>query len=140
MAWVLGWQLRLGLGAQAQGAADALDVHTDHPRPLLAAGQGSDGHAREVAHGALSAVAQRGRDLCAQLFELVVGQLAEGAAIVLADTLAGGGQLDGAKEEALEDELEHAPVLLALGQGGGERLAKVLLGGPADLVQHGERV
>ena len=48
--------------------------------------------------------------------------------------------LDGAEEEAVEHQLEHAPVLLALGERRGERLAEVLLRGPADLAQDLERV
>ncbi len=45
-----------------------------------------------------------------------------------------------AEEEAVEDELEHAPVLLALGERRGERLAEVALGAPVDLAQYVERV
>ena len=60
--------------------------------------------------------------------------------VALAHVLAQRGELDRAEEEAVEHQLEHAPVLLALGQGRGERLAEVLLLGPAHLAQHRERV
>ena len=60
--------------------------------------------------------------------------------MVLLHALAGGRHLHGAEEEAIEHELKHAPVLLALGERGGERLAEVLFGGPADLAQDFEGV
>jgi hypothetical protein len=44
------------------------------------------------------------------------------------------------EEEAVEHRLEDAPVVLALGERRGERLAEVLLGGPCDLAQHRKRV
>ena len=59
-------QVGLGLGAQAERAADALDVDADHARALLAAPERGDRHPREVAHRALRAVSQRGGDLRAQ--------------------------------------------------------------------------
>ncbi len=62
------------------------------------------------------------------------------AQVVLAHALARGRELDRAEEEAVEHELEHAPVLLALGERRGERLAEVLLRGPADLAEHLEGV
>jgi len=95
---------------------------------------------REVAHGPLGAVADRLGDLCAQCVELLVGELIEGGEIALPHILAHRGDLDGAEEEAVEDELEYATVLLALGERGGERLAKVALRGPFDLAQDVERV
>ena len=140
MAGILGRQVGLGLGAQAERAADPLDVHADHARALLAAGEGGDRHPRQVAHRALVAVAQRRGDLRAQRLELGLAQLAQLGEVALADALARGGDLDGAEEEALEDQLEHAPVLLALGERRRERLAEVLLRGPADLAQHLEGV
>ena len=45
-----------------------------------------------------------------------------------------------AEEEAVEDELEHAPVLGRLGQRGGQRLAHVPAPRPRDLAQRRERV
>ncbi len=139
-ARVIDRQVRLRLGAQSERAADPLDVDADHARALLAARERCDRHPREVAHRALGAVAHGRRDLGAQRLELLVGQLVEDRAIVLAHALADGGELDGAEEEALEDELEDAPVLLTLGERRGERLAEVGLLGPHDLAQHGERV
>ncbi len=139
-------QLGLGLGAQAERAADALYVHADHARSLLSARERGDRHAREVAHRALRAVAQRGGDLCAQPFELFVGQLVEiqpaGSGLVglLAHVLADRRELDRAEHEAVEHQLEHAPILLALGERRRERLAEVVLLGPVDLAQHRERV
>src|SRR6185312_2810433 len=70
----------------------------------------------------------------------LVAQLAQLGEALLGDALAHGRDLDGAEEEALEHELEDAPVLLALGERRGERLAEVLLRGPLDLAEHGERV
>ena len=139
-ARVVGGQLGLGLGAQSQRATDALHVHADHPGALLAAGEGGDRHAREVAHRALRALAHRLRDLRAQLVELGLGQFREAHPVLLAHAVARGGGLSGAEKEALEDQLEDPAVLLTLGQRRGERLAEVLLGGPADLAEHGEGV
>ena len=51
-----------------------------------------------------------------------------------------GSDLRRAEEEAVEHQLEHAAVLLALGERRRERLAEVLLRGPADLAEHLERV
>jgi hypothetical protein len=48
--------------------------------------------------------------------------------------------LDGAEEEAVEQHVEHVPVLLRLGERGGQRLAEVLLRGPAHRVERLERV
>ena len=139
-ARVLRRQLRLGLGAQAERAADALHVHADHPRALLAARERRDRHAREIAHRALRAVAQGGGDLRAQLLELLLGELAERCVLALADALSDGSDLRRAEEEAVEHQLEHAAVLLALGERRRERLAEVPLRGPADLAEHLERV
>ena len=144
---VLGRQLGLGLGAQAERAADALDVDADHARALLAAPEGGDRHPREVGHRRLRAIPQRRGDAGAQRFEVFGGELVEVdrarrglRRIALAHVLAQRRELDRAEEEAVEHQLEYAPVLLALGQGRGERLAEVLLLGPAHLAQHRERV
>ncbi len=77
VAGILGRQLRLGLGAQTERATDPLHVYADHARALLAAGERRDRHSREVAHGALRAIAQRGGDLRSQRVELVLAELAE---------------------------------------------------------------
>ena len=55
---VLG-EVGLRLGAQAERAADALDVDADDARALALAAEGRDRQPREVAHRALVAVAQR---------------------------------------------------------------------------------
>ena len=70
-------QVRLGLGAQPERPADPLDVDADHAGALLAARQRRDREPREIAHRALVAVAQRGRDLRSQFLELVLGELVE---------------------------------------------------------------
>jgi hypothetical protein len=54
--------------------------------------------------------------------------------------MARGLSLGGAEEEALEHQLEHAPVLGRLGQRGRHRLPEVALMGPADVLQRGEGV
>ena len=133
-------QVRLRLGAQADRAPDALHVDADDPRALALAPEGGDGQPREVAHRAVVAVAQRGRDLRAQRVEVELTRLAGVDPALLADVLAHGGRLGGAKEEALEDELEDPAVLRRLGQRRGERLAEVLGLGPADLGERLERV
>ena len=67
---VLG-QVGLGLGAQPERAADALHVDAEHARALAAA-EGGDGQAGEVAQRRLVAVAQRGGDLLAQGLEVEI--------------------------------------------------------------------
>jgi hypothetical protein len=126
-AGVLRRQLRLGLRAQAERPADALYVHADHTRALLAPGERGDRHAREIAHRSLRAVAQSGGDLRAQLLEVLLGELAQRRALALANALMDSGYLRGAEEEAVEHQLEHAAVLLALGERRRERLAEVAL-------------
>ena len=54
---------------------------------------------------------------------------------LLAHALAHRGQLGRAEEEALEDELEDAPVVLGLGERRGQRLAEVGRLGPRDLAR-----
>ena len=140
---ILGGQIGLGLGAQAERPADALDVHADHARALLAAPERGDRHSREVAHRALRAVPQRGGDLCTQGLQIFGGELFEvdhPALVALAHVLPQRRELDGAEEETLEYQLEDAPVLLALCERRRERLPEVLPLCPIDLAQHRERV
>jgi hypothetical protein len=75
-ARVVGRPGRAGLGAQAERAADALDVDADHARALALAAERGDGQAREVAHQRLLPVAQRLRDLLAQRLEVQLGAAA----------------------------------------------------------------
>ena len=137
-ARVVARQLGLGLGAQAERAADALDVDADDARARAGAPEGRDRQPREVAHRALRAVAQRGGDLAAQLLEVHLAALAalDAAGRALLDALDDRRQLGRAEEEALEDELEDAPVLLGLGERRRERLAEVDGVGPGDLLEH----
>ena len=121
-------QLGLGVGAQAERAADALHVDADDARALALAAEGGDRQPREVAHGAFGAVAERGRYLLAQRVEVGLAEVVGGDPSLLAHALAHRGGLRGAEEEAIEHELEDPPVLLALGQRRGQRLAEVGLG------------
>ena len=138
---VLG-EVGLGLGAQAERAADALDVDAEDAGALAAA-EGGDRQPREVAQRGLGAVAQRGGDLLAQRVEV---DLAVSAAVASAPALPsvtprrGGRGLGGAEEEALEDEVEDAPVLRGLGERRGQRLLEVGLLGPGDLLERVEGV
>ena len=138
-ARVVGRQVRLGLGAQPQRAADALDVDADDARALALAPEGGDGQAREVAHERLLAVAQGLGDLLAQGLEIELGAGGVHPA-ALGDALAHGGHLGGAEEEAVEDEVEDPPVLLGLRQRGSQALLEVHGLRPRDLAQDGERV
>ena len=132
----------LGVGvatllAQLERAPDALHVHADHARALALAAERGHREAREVAHLAVVARADRGLDLLPQVVE--VDPLAALEACLL-EALLDGLRLDGAEEEAVEDQLEHAPVLLGLGERRGERLAEVLALGPAHFAERVERV
>ena len=62
------------------------------------------------------------------------------AEALLAQAAFDGLALDGAKEEAVEEHVQHAAVLLGLGQRGRERLAEILARGPADRIQCAEGV
>ncbi len=138
-ARVVGRQIGLGLGAQAERAADALHVDADDPGALALAAERRDRQAGEVAHAALGALGQGLGDLLAQRLEVELGARRVDPA-ALADALAHGRHLGGAEEEALEDEVEDPAVLLGLGQRGGERLAEVLRPRPLHLAQDAERV
>ena len=124
-AGIVGGQVGLGLGAQAQRAADALHVDAEHARALAPAERG-DGQPGEVAQLGVRAVPQRGGDLLAQGIEVELqvraGSLSGRA---LGDVLARGLGLGGAEEEALEHELEHAAVLRGLGERRRHRLLEV---------------
>jgi len=123
-ARVIGRQVGLRLGSEPERAADPLDVDAEHPRPLASA-EGGDRQSREVTQCRFGAVSQRGRDLLAERVEveLVLAELG----LALGDALARGFGLGGAEEEALEDELVHAPVLGGLGQRRRERLLEIVV-------------
>jgi hypothetical protein len=55
------------------------------------------------------------------------------AGVGLRDVLADGLGLGGAEEEAVEHQLEHAPVIAGLGQRSRQRLLEVPLLGPGDV-------
>jgi hypothetical protein len=138
-AGIVGRQVGLGLGAQPQRPADALDVDPEHPR-TLAPSEGRDGQPREVPHGRVGAVAEGRGDLPAQLVEVELQRLPALTRGRLGDLPPGRLGLGGAEEEALEHELEGMAVVGGLGQRGGERLLEVRLERPADLGQRGESV
>ena len=100
-----------------------------------------DWREREPFQQALAATLAKSQD-DRRIFELVFERyfFRQAEAQAAAQEVTEGEGLDGAEEEAVEHELEHAPVLLALGQCGGQRLAEVLLLGPADLLQGQEGV
>jgi hypothetical protein len=129
---VVGRQVGLRLGAQAERAPDALHVDADDARALTLAPERRDREAREVAHLALATLAQGAGDLLAQRLEVELGAGRVDPA-ALGDALAHGGELGRAEEEAVEHEVEYAAVLLGLRECRGEALAEVLGGGPWDL-------
>src|SRR4051812_14671088 len=108
-----------GLRAQAERAADALDVDPEHARALAAAPERGDREAGEIAHGGLVPVADGLDQLLAEVVvvdllptgDAVLVLAARGGRALLAHALAHGGLLRGAEEEALEDEVEDAAVL-----------------------------
>ena len=91
----------LGLGAQAERAPDALDVDADDPRAVARPPECRDREAREVAHEALRAVAQRRGDLLAQRLEVDIAALAAvgSARLAFADALDDRRGLGGAKKK-----------------------------------------
>ena len=139
-AGIVGRQVGLGLGAQAQRPADPLDVDAEHPRALAPA-EGGDGQPGEIAELGVGALLQGGGDLLAERVEVELevgaGALAGGA---LGDVLAARLGLGGAEEEALEHQLEDAAVLRGLGEGRRHRLLEVRLAGPADVLKRREGV
>jgi hypothetical protein len=98
------------LSLEAQRSANALHVNADHARPLASTTERGDGKPREVAHLPVAAL---GDCLAHGLAQLVQVQAA--AAVVppiLADAPFERLRLAGAEEEAIEEELEDAAVLL----------------------------
>ena len=135
------------LRAQPERAPDPLHVDAEHAGALAAAPERGDRQPREVAHRRVVLLADRAQHLLAQVVE--VDPLAARHALrlllalgrrALAHALAQRLALDGAEEEALEDEVEHAPVLGRLGDRRRERLAERGALGPADLAERREGV
>ena len=121
-------QLAAGVGPKPKRAPDALDVHSDHAGALALAAERGDREPRHVAHLAIRALADRVADALAQLVD--VHPLAALEALLAQPSLHRLA-FHRAEEEAVEDQLEHAPVLLRLGERRRERLAEILLLGPA---------
>src|SRR5439155_6903154 len=113
-------------------AADSLDIHADHAGALPQAAERGHREAREVAHVAVVAGADRVLDLVPELVEVdPVAALVARLLQALLDRLG----LDGPEEEPVEDELEHPALLLGLDERRRERLAEVLAVGPAHLAE-----
>ena len=135
---VLG-EVGLGLGPEAEGASDALNVDAEDARALAAA-EGGDGQAGQVSQRIVRPVSERGRDLLSERVEVDVAVVRSVGARGLGDVLACGLRLGGAEEEAVEHELEHPSVVVGLGQRGCQRLLEVGLGAPVDVGERLERV
>jgi hypothetical protein len=101
--------------------------------------EGHHRQTRQVAH--LPVVAGRDRlpDGLAQLVQVDPVAVAALEALLRRAELQGLG-LGGPEEVAVEEQLEDPPVLLGLGDGRRQRLAKIALVGPRDLVQRREGV
>ena len=110
-------QLRAGLLAlQAERAADPLHVHADHAGALALAPERGDGQPGEVAHLAVGAGADRVADALAQRLEV---ELLGALEALLGQAALDGLALDRPEEEAVEQHVEHAAVLLRLRERGG---------------------
>ncbi len=133
------------LALEPQRAPYPLHVHADHARALALAPEGRDGQAGQVAQLAVRPVlaarrAQRVADALAQRVEVHALGLPGLAGGALADVALDRLALDRAEEEAVEHQLEHAAILLGLGERGRQRLAEVLAIGPGHRLEGGERV
>src|SRR6185295_8838819 len=120
------------LALQPERAPDPLDVDPDHARALALAPEGGDREPREVAHLAVRAGADRLADALAERVEV---ELVAAAEAFLRQALLERLALDDPEEESLKQHVEHVPVLLRLRERGRERLAEVLLRGPAHGVE-----
>ena len=132
---------RLRPGGEAEGAADPLHVDADHARALAAAERG-DRQPRQIAHLVLVARFHRLADRLAQLVHVEALAVAgrRPALGMLGDAPLHRLGLGGAEEEAVEEQLEDAAVVLGLGDRRRQRLAEVGARGPTDLAQGGESV
>src|SRR5947209_8857607 len=99
----------LALAFQLERTPYPLDVDADYARAFALTPEGRDREPREVAHLAVRAGADGLADPVAQRLEVeALAALEALLAEAALDRLA----LGGAEEEALEDELEDAPVIL----------------------------
>ena len=103
------WSPSRPCDAQVERAPDPLHVDADHARALALAAEGGHREPREVAHLAVVALPDRSLDLAPQVVEVdALAALEAGLLQAPLHRL----RLDGAEEEAVEHQLEHAPVLL----------------------------
>src|SRR5436190_23638859 len=124
------------LRLQIESAPDPLHVDADHARALALAPERGDGEAGQVAHLAVGAGAHGRADALAQIVEVEPVAALEA---LLGQPLLDGLALDRAEEEAVEDELEDAPVLLRLRERRRERLTEILAHGPRHMLERLER-
>src|SRR4051812_16851359 len=120
------------LAPQLERSADALHVDPDHARALALTAERRDREPCEVAHLAVRALAHGLADALAQRIE--VERVGAAEALLLQAALDRLG-LDGAEEEAVEDQLEDTAVLLRLRGRRGQRHPEVLLVPPPDAAQ-----
>jgi hypothetical protein len=128
--------LRAALDLEAERAPDPLYVHADHSRPLAAAPEGRDREPCQVSHLPVAAFGYR---LAHGVAELVEIDLPAGL-VALPDPPAQRLRLGGAKEEAVEEQIEDAAVLLRLRQRRRHRLAEVGGLGPGHVAERRECV
>ena len=102
-------QVRLRLGPQPERAPDPLHVDSEHARSL-AWHERRDRELGEVAQRRLGAALQSGSDLLAEGIEVDLA-LHAGARLALGDLPARRLRFSCPEEEAVEHQLEHAPIL-----------------------------
>src|SRR6185436_8371126 len=100
------------LALEPERAPDPLHVHADHAGALALAAERGDRELREVAHLAVRAGADRVADALPERLEV---ELLAAAEALLRQSLLERLALDRAEEEAVEQHVEHVPVLLGLG-------------------------
>src|SRR5215207_6939928 len=107
----IGQRGALLLALQPERAPDALNIHADHAGALALAPERGDRESREVAHLAVRAGPDRLADALAQGVEV---ELLATLEALLSETLLDRLALDRPEEEAVEQHVEHVPVLLRL--------------------------